>query len=288
MNVIIRFYFFFLCYKNINWIWFVVSIPLFYFLFFVFLRDIYNEAMNKTINYQLTIVVPVYNEEDNIYSLEQKLGEFLPNSICTACVLFVNDGSRDNSKQRIMEVCARNKDFFYMDLAKNSGLSAAMKAGIDYAESIYVGYMDADLQTTPEDFNLLLKDIADYQLVMGIRANRKDSFFKNLQSKIANGFRRMMTHDGVQDTGCPLKVLHTAYAKRIPFFTGMHRFLPALILLQDAKIKQIPVRHFPRVAGTSKYHLWNRLVSPFLDCFAYRWMKKRYINYRVGDNNLME
>lgn len=288
MNVIIRFLFFFLCYKNINWIWIVVSIILFYFIFFVLLRDIYNEAMNKTINYQLTIVVPVYNEEDNIYSLEQKLGEFLPNSICTACVLFVNDGSRDNSKQRIMEVCARNKDFFYMDLAKNSGLSAAMKAGIDYAESVYVGYMDADLQTTPEDFNLLLKDIADYQLVMGIRANRKDSFFKNLQSKIANGFRRMMTHDGVQDTGCPLKVLHTAYAKRIPFFTGMHRFLPALILLQDAKIKQIPVRHFPRVAGTSKYHLWNRLVSPFLDCFAYRWMKKRYINYRVGDNNLME
>ena len=287
MNVIIRFLFFFLCYKNINWIWIVVSIILFYFIFFVLLRDIYNEAMNKTINYQLTIVVPVYNEEDNIYSLEQKLGEFLPKSICTACVLFVNDGSRDNSKQRIMELCARNKDLFYMDLAKNSGLSAAMKAGIDYTESVYVGYMDADLQTTPEDFNLLLKDIADYQLVMGIRANRKDSFFKNLQSKIANGFRRMMTNDGVQDTGCPLKVLHTAYAKRIPFFTGMHRFLPALILLQDAKIKQIPVRHFPRVAGTSKYHLWNRLVSPFLDCFAYRWMKKRYINYCIGDNNLI-
>ena len=190
--------------------------------------------MNKTINYQLTIVVPVYNEEDNIYSLEQKLGEFLPKSICTACVLFVNDGSRDNSKQRIMEVCARNKDFFYMDLAKNSGLSAAMKAGIDYTESVYVGYMDADLQTTPEDFNLLLKDIADYQLVMGIRANRKDSFFKNLQSKIANGFRRMMTNDGVQDTGCPLKVLHTAYAKRIPFLR-VCIVSSGIDLLQDAK-----------------------------------------------------
>lgn len=108
----------------------------------------------------------------------------MPNSICTACVLFVNDGSRDNSKQRIMEVCARNKDFFYMDLAKNSGLSAAMKAGIDYAESVYVGYMDADLQTTPEDFNLLLKDIADYQLVMGIRANRKDSFLKTSSPRL--------------------------------------------------------------------------------------------------------
>lgn len=242
---------------------------------------------NKSANYQFTIVVPVYNEEDNIYSLEEKLQNFLPQSLCTACVLFVNDGSRDRSKERILKVCARNKDFFYIDLAKNAGLSAAMKAGIDCAASAYVGYMDADLQTTPEDFNLLLKEIGEYELVMGIRANRKDSLFKNVQSKIANGFRRMMTNDGVQDTGCPLKVLHTDYAKRIPFFTGMHRFLPALIQLQNGRVKQIPVRHFPRVAGVSKYHLWNRLVSPFLDCFAYRWMKKRYINYNIGDNNLM-
>jgi len=95
-----------------------------------------------------------------------------------------------------------------------------------------------------------------------------------------------MTHDGVQDTGCPLKVLHTDYAKRIPFFTGMHRFLPALIQLQEGRVKQIPVRHFPRVAGKSKYHLANRLIGPFKDCFAYRWMRKRYINYRVGASNL--
>lgn len=243
--------------------------------------------MNKSADYHLTIVVPVYNEEDNIYSLEQKLGEFLPHSLCPACVLFVNDGSRDRSKERILEVCARNEAFFFIDLARNSGLSAAMKAGIDCTDSAYVGYMDADLQTTPEDFNLLLNEIGEYEMVMGIRANRKDSLFKKLQSKIANGFRRMMTNDGVQDTGCPLKVLHTAFAKRIPFFTGMHRFLPALIQLQHGKVKQIPVRHFPRVAGVSKYHLWNRMVSPFLDCFAYRWMKKRYINYNVGDNNLM-
>lgn len=242
--------------------------------------------MNKSANYQLTIVVPVYNEEDNIYLLETKLAEYLPSALVPTCVLFVNDGSRDVSGDRILEVCARNPHFFYLNLARNSGLSAAIKAGIDYADSVYVGYMDADLQTTPEDFNLLLKDITHYELVMGIRANRKDSPFKKLQSKIANGFRRAMTHDGVEDTGCPLKVMHTSYAKRIPFFTGMHRFLPALILLQEGRVKQTPVRHFPRVAGVSKYHLWNRLVSPFLDCFAYRWMKKRYINYRVGDTNL--
>lgn len=244
--------------------------------------------MNKTTNYQFTIIVPVYNEEDNMDALEQRLGDFLTHSLYPACVLFVNDGSTDTSLQRMQDICRRHADFFYLSLQKNGGLSAAMKAGIDATESPYVGYMDADLQTTPEDFNLLLADIKDYELVMGIRANRKDSPFKKLQSKIANGFRRMMTHDGVQDTGCPLKVMHTPYAQRVPFFTGMHRFLPALFLLQDARIKQVPVHHFPRVAGKSKYHLWNRLVAPFMDCFAYRWMKKRYINYHVADSNFMD
>lgn len=241
---------------------------------------------NKSESYQLTIIVPLYNEEDNIAALENKLSGFLPHALCPACVLFVNDGSSDSSLEQIKKVCERQKDFFYISLAKNAGLSAAMKAGIDTAASTYVGYIDADLQTVPEDFNLLLPYIGEYPLVMGIRANRKDTLFKKVQSRIANGFRRSFTHDGVTDTGCPLKVMHTDYAKRIPFFTGMHRFLPALIQLQEGKVKQIPVRHFPRVAGTSKYHLWNRMVSPFMDCFAYRWMKKRYINYRVAENNL--
>lgn len=242
--------------------------------------------MNKTDQYEFTIIVPVYNEEDNIYNLETKLSSYLPKALYKTCVLFVNDGSKDNSLKYLKEICQRNADFFFISLTKNSGLSAAIKAGIDSTGSKYVGYMDADLQTTPEDFNLLLKDIDKYNLVMGIRANRKDSPFKKLQSKIANGFRRMMTNDGVKDTGCPLKVLRTENARKIPFFTGMHRFIPALILLQEGTIKQVPVRHFPRTAGKSKYHLWNRLVSPFLDCFAYRWMKKRYINYAIGENNI--
>lgn len=242
--------------------------------------------MNKTADYRLTIIVPVFNEEDNMAALEERLAAYLPKAASKTCVLFVNDGSRDNSLQLIREACRRNPDFFYISLAQNSGLSAAMKAGIDVTESPLTGYMDADLQTTPEDFDLLLQYAGEYQLSMGIRANRKDSGFKKLQSKIANGFRRMMTHDGVQDTGCPLKIMHTDYARRVPFFTGMHRFLPALFQLQNGRVRQVPVRHFPRTAGVSKYHLWNRLVSPFMDCFAYRWMRKRYINYSIGENNL--
>ncbi len=238
--------------------------------------------------YELAIIVPVYNEEDNIAALELRLSEFLPQSLLPACVLFVDDGSRDASLARIREACRRQRHFFYIALARNGGLSAAMKAGIDAARTPYVGYIDADLQTAPDDFNLLLPYVKEYELVTGIRAHRKDKLFKRLQSRVANGFRRMMTHDGATDTGCPLKVMQSAYAKRVPFFTGMHRFLPALIQLQGGRMKEVPVRHFPRVAGVSKYHLWNRLVSPFVDCFAYRWMKKRWINYAVAESNIGE
>ncbi len=242
--------------------------------------------MNKTQEYELTVVVPVYNEVESLPRVERAMREWLPTSPIKACVLMVNDGSKDGSLELMREICARNEAMFYISLAKNGGLSAAMKAGIDATHSRYVGYIDADLQTTPDDFNLLLEHVAEYQLVMGIRAGRKDSFFKNLQSKIANGFRNMMTHDGAKDTGCPLKVMWTDYAKRVPFFTGMHRFLPALIQLQEGRMMQIPVRHFPRTEGVSKYHLWNRLIGPFKDCFAYRWMRKRYINYQIGEGNV--
>lgn len=242
--------------------------------------------MNKTGKYELTIIIPVYNEADNIARLADSLRKFLPTARYAACVLFVDDGSTDGSLGRITEACMANNDFYYIAFDRNTGLSAAIKAGIDTADSEYVGYMDADMQTVPEDFNLLLEYAADYELVTGIRAERHDSVFKRVQSRIANGFRRMMTHDGVKDTGCPLKVMRTANARRIPFFKGMHRFIPALMLLQGCRIKQIPVRHRQRVAGKSKFSLRNRLAGPFIDCFAYRWMKSRYINYRITDGNI--
>lgn len=239
--------------------------------------------MQQTASYELTIIVPVYNEEDNLDRVEERLGAFLPHSEARACVLLVNDGSSDHSLEKIRAICQRNSDFYYLSLTHNSGLSTAMKAGFDAAQSEWVGYIDSDLQTDPEDFNLLLPFRREYALVTGIRAQRKDTGFKRVQSKIANGFRRMMTGDKATDTGCPLKVLQTSVAKRIPFFDGMHRFLPALVALEDGRMKELPVRHYPRVAGVSKYHLWNRLVGPFKDCFAYRWMKNRYIKYQIAE-----
>ncbi len=242
--------------------------------------------MNQTANFVLSIIVPVYNEADNLDRVEKAMAEFLPKASVKSCVLFVNDGSSDCSLQKIEEICSRHNDFFFISSNENHGLSTAIKAGIDTIESRFTGYIDADLQTNPEDFNQLLQYADDHQLVAGIRAQRKDTAFKKLQSKIANGFRRSMTGDYATDTGCPLKIMWTSYAKRLPFFDGMHRFLAALMSLEGGSYKEMPVRCYPRIAGTSKYHLWNRLKGPFVDCFAYRWMKKRYIRYHIDNNNI--
>lgn len=235
--------------------------------------------------YQFTIIVPLYNEEENLIRVEKELGDYLKKATLPTCVLFVNDGSTDNSLQLIEEICGRNKDFKFISFEENRGLSAAIKAGFDYASTPLIGYIDSDLQTDPEDFELLLKEIGEYDLVTGVRTDRKDSFKKNISSLIANGIRKSFTHDGMDDTGCPLKVIKADYAKRIPMFKGLHRFLPAMILLQNGKIKQVPVRHYPRIAGKAKFHLMNRLVGPFIDCFAYLWMKRNYINYKIARKN---
>lgn len=237
-------------------------------------------------NFQFTIIVPVYNEEDNLERVEKELFNYTKIASKKTSILFVNDGSTDNSQTIIETICLRNKLFNYLTFKQNKGLSAAIKAGFDYVTTELVGYIDADLQTHPEDFNLLLEHINKFDLVTGVRASRKDSFVKNMSSKIANVIRRTFTHDNMDDTGCPLKVIKTDFAKRIPMFRGLHRFLPAMILLQNGKITQVPVRHYPRIAGNAKFGLWNRLLGPLSDCFAYLWMKHKYINYTIVKKDL--
>lgn len=235
---------------------------------------------------KLTIIIPVFNEEENLERIKKTIEEYSQKASIQFSVLFVNDGSSDFSLKMIEKFCHDSPLFNYLSFDKNYGLSAAIKAGFDFAKTPWVGYLDADLQTTPEDFELFYPLIEKYDLITGVRSNRKDSFIKNFSSKFANKFRRLFTNDGIDDTGCPLKLIKTEMAKKIPMFDGLHRFLPAMILLQHGKIIQIPVRHFPRTAGVSKYNVWNRLFGPLLDCFAYLWMKKKYINYTINKEHL--
>ncbi len=236
--------------------------------------------------YRFTIIVPVFNEEDNLERVERELLAYVQKASVLTQILFVNDGSEDKSQAMIEDICNRNKAFHFLAFTENCGLSAAIKAGFDAVDTEWVGYIDSDLQTSPEDFELLLPLIGAYDLVTGVRSNRQDGFVKRMSSTIANGIRRFFTHDGMDDTGCPLKVIKTDFAKRIPMFKGLHRFLPAMILLQNGKITQVPVRHFPRIAGEAKFGLWNRLLGPLSDCFAYVWMKRKYINYEIRKEQL--
>ena len=232
--------------------------------------------------YLLTIIVPLYNEEGNLRRLATELSGYMNQSTYKSKVLFVNDGSNDNSAKIIDEICTEFQSFSYIHLLRNSGLSTALKAGIDQVDTKYAGYIDADLQTSPFDFDLLMSLADGADLVSGIRNNRKDSILKLTTSRIANAIRQAVTHDGVSDTGCPLKVFKTDTIKQIPFFIGMHRFLPALVKLQGGIVKQVPVRHFERIAGKSKYHLFNRLLGPAIDLIAFTWMRKRYIHYEIS------
>lgn len=236
--------------------------------------------------YRMTIIVPVYNEIDNLDRIFTTFTDYFSKSKTKSKVLFIDDGSADGSFEKIQTICDENTDFEYIKFKKNCGLSAAIKAGIDHCNTELIGYIDADLQTTPFDFDVLLQDIDRYAAVIGFRGKRKDTLNKKIQSLIANSIRRALIDDGIIDTGCPLKVIHTNVAKRIPFFKGMHRFIPALIQLQGGHVKQLNVQHFERIAGKSKFNLLNRSVGPLKDAFAYRWMRSRYINYEVEESTI--
>jgi dolichol-phosphate mannosyltransferase len=234
-------------------------------------------------SFDLTIIIPLFNEAENLNPLSERLSDYLENSNWNSCVLFVDDGSTDQGRIILRQLCSQNERFQFIRLSTNAGLSAALKAGIDQAKTPLIGYMDADLQTAPEDFELLLSEIGGFDLVTGIRMSRQDHPIKKISSLIANAVRNAVTGDGISDTGCPLKVFRREMAQKIHFFKGMHRFLPALVLLENGKVKTVPVRHFPRAAGKSKYHLWNRLLGPTIDLMVFWWMKSRHINYHIEE-----
>lgn len=238
---------------------------------------------------KICIIVPIFNEEDAILGLPEAFSLFFESSHFRTQVLLVNDGSTDDSLNRIKEVCASEDRFRFISFDRNHGLSSAIKAGFDHAQTEWVGYIDADLQTSPMDFLKFEPYLETFDLVMGNRTgSRKDTFVKRISSKFANWFRDSLLHDGVQDSGCPLKILRREMAVSLPFFKGMHRFIPTLVQLRGGKVMEIPVRHFDRITGKSKFHLWNRLVSPLIDTLAVRWMIKRNINYKIVSPDLLK
>ncbi len=235
---------------------------------------------------ELTIIVPVFNEEESLPAFFRELDGFVETAPLVTRALFINDGSTDSSLKILTEKCRERQAFCsVLTLDGNYGLSTAIKAGIDHCTTSLIGYIDADLQTRPADFLTYLGFFPEYDMVNGIRQNRQDDLIKKLSSKFANAYRRLMINDGILDTCCPLKIIKASFARQMPFFVGMHRFIPALVQLQGGKVKQLPVTHYPRYAGSSKYHLRNRLIGPFFDTLAFRWIRSRYIRYGLSNQN---
>ena len=234
----------------------------------------------------ITIVIPIFNEVAGMARLLPAFEDYISQSKFEVNLLLVNDGSTDNSLLEIKKIAEIHQHVGYLSFGKNAGLSAAIRAGVEKSTTTWVGYIDADLQTDPLDFLRLEAMVPAFDLVTGRREGRKDSPVKKISSIFANWFRDSMLHDGVHDSGCPLKIMRRSVVMDMPFFKGMHRFFPALALIQGKKVIEIPVKHFPRITGKSKFNVWNRLLSPLEDTFALRWMMKRQTTYTISENSI--
>lgn len=233
---------------------------------------------------RLSIVLPVFNEEENLPILAEELSRVvtdLRSEWAVECV-FVDDGSTDRSRERMLEIRERHPELGVRVVAldRNWGLTAAMDAGFRCARGEVVATLDTDLQNDPRDLPSLLAHLDRADVVVGVRVDRRDPFVKRVSSKVANAIRNWATDEDIADTGCSLKVYRRAYLARLKLFNGLHRFLPTLLKMEGARVAQVPVNHRPRRHGQAKYHLWNRLVGPLLDLFAVRWMQKRHLGYR--------
>ena len=201
----------------------------------------------------LSIVVPLYNEEDNVVLLTEKINESLSGYFYE--IIYIDDFSTDKTRKVVKEMA--DERVHLIELKKNYGQSLALAAGIDHASGEYIITMDGDLQNDPSDIPQMLEYAlnGEYDVVTGIRQKRKDSLVKKIPSKIANFLVRRVTQLDIKDNGCALKVFTKEIAKDLNLYGEMHRFITLLAHLEGAQIKQIPVKHHARHAGVSKYGL---------------------------------
>lgn len=228
-----------------------------------------------------SVVIPLKNEESNIIDLINELEPVMNGLMAPWELICIDDGSTDQTRSLLLSLASKKNYLHPIFFKKNYGQSSAFEAGFRQAKGEWVITLDGDCQNDPADIPKLLTISSDCDLVCGIRAKRQDSLSKKILSKLGNMVRNWMCKDGVKDTGCSLKVYRRTCLDKIKMYHGMHRFLPALFLIEGFKIKQIPVNHRERKKGKSKYHLFNRSFNTIADLLAVRWMKKRRLQYEI-------
>ncbi|MGH9353145.1 MAG: glycosyltransferase family 2 protein [Terriglobia bacterium] len=227
----------------------------------------------------LSLVIPVFNEAENIQPLAALLKTTLVGFSEAAEILFVDDGSTDATLSELRRAQESDPRIRILRFRINLGQTAAMEAGFHHARGEAVVTLDGDLQNDPADIPGLVEKLKDWDVVCGVRVRRQDSWLKRISSRIANGFRNWATGDDIVDTGCTLKAFRAERVRSLKLYRGMHRFLPTLLKMRGCRVLQVPVSHHPRRAGKTKYGTWGRLVKGLQDLYAVRWMKKNWIDY---------
>lgn len=227
----------------------------------------------------LSVVIPVYNEAENVDPLLKRLASALMDWSGGVEILFVDDGSDDGTLELLKRAQERDARIRIAHFRRNLGQTAAMAAGFRLAQGRAVVTLDGDLQNDPAEIPRLVAMLSEWDVVCGVRVRRQDSWWKRMSSRIANGFRNWATGDDVIDTGCTLKAYRRACLERLELYQGMHRFLPTLLKMRGYRVAQVPVSHHPRRGGKTKYGTWRRLTKGLADVWAVRWMKRNWIDY---------
>lgn len=221
---------------------------------------------------KLSIVVSVFNEEDNVIPLYEQIRKAMESY--TYEVIFVDDGSTDKTIQRINSL--DDKNVHLIEFRRNFGQSSALLAGFDYASGDFIVTMDGDMQNDPSDIPMMLQKMkdTDCDLVTGIRINRKDDLFiRKIPSIIANRIISKASNIRIKDNGCALKIFRTDLAKSLGLYGELHRLISVLAALEGAKIEQVPVKHHPRIHGSSKYGL-SRTIKVISDLTLLMFFKQ--------------
>lgn len=228
----------------------------------------------------VTIIVPVKDEEENIDTLAGEIDSAMARSGSSWECIWIDDGSTDGTADRLRDLHAQNPRHRFVLLSRNFGQSAALSVGFRNARGRVFATMDGDGQNDPADIPRLLELLQEHNadMVNGVRQKRHDSFVRKASSRIANSFRNRVTHERVADVGCSIRVFRPKCVESIPVFKGMHRFFPTLIRMQGfPNIIESPVNHRPRLRGKTKYGIQNRLWVGLADLAAVRWMQSRLV-----------
>ena len=228
----------------------------------------------------LSVVIPVYNEAENVGPLVERLRDALENWPGGAEFIFVDDGSTDSTFELLKHAQKNDARVRIAHFRRNLGQTAAMAAGFRLARGQAVVTLDGDLQNDPAEIPRLVQLLKDWDCVCGVRVRRQDGWWKRISSRIGNGFRNWLTRDDIVDTGCTLKAFRRESLEHLELYRGMHRFLPTLVKMRGCRVTQVPVSHHPRAAGKTKYGTWGRMIKGIADVWAVRWMKKNWVDCR--------